>query len=229
MTKLSIKTMLSIGTLLLALAPLAASAVVIDFDDLDEGFLGNPWSHMGVTMHSVNNVSGVFPSGDTFEPQLNQECIIETADLFYSEFPDFGSPSNALTFGTTYIPGENLSLGPLSTVTMDLENPANSLSLDIGFYENGPWGGIIYHLDAYYDGSVVASNSFTIAGNDPEDRDNPTFRNFAVSGAVFDQVILYATYGGDYSMPRALIDNLMIDTPVSVNSKSLDSLKAMYK
>jgi hypothetical protein len=229
MTKLWMKSILSIGTFLLVLAPLAASAFVIDFDELGEGFLGNPWSHMGVTMHSINNVSGVFPDGSTFDPQIDHECVIEQADYFYAEFPEFGSQFNALTFGIIFMPGGNLSLGPLSTVTMDLDVPASSLSFDIGYYEEGPWGGIVYHLDAYFQGSVVASNSFTIAGSDPDARDNPTFRNFGVSGAVFDQVILYATYGGDYSMPRALIDNLVIDGPVSNESQTLDSLKALYR
>ena len=229
MTKLTQKFMLVLSALFLAMVPLAASAATIDFEDLGEGFLGIPWTYEGVTFHSLNNVPGVFPDGSSFEAEDGHQCIVETATYFYDEFPGFGSQANALTFGGYFIPGDNLTIGPLATVTMDLEFPATSLSFDLGYYENGPWGGIVYHLDAYYAGSLVASNSFTIAGNDPEGRDNPTFRNFGVSGAAFDQVVFYATYGADYSMPRAMIDNLTIDAPVATEAQTLDNLKALYR
>ncbi len=229
MTKLTMKSLLLLSTLFLAVVPLAATAAMIDFEDLDEGFLGSPWTYQGVTMHSVNNVSGVFPDGSTFEAEEGHQCIVETATYFYGEFPGFGSATNALTFGGNFIPGDNLSLGPLATVTMDLDAPATSLSFDLGYYENGPWGGIVYHLDAYFQGSMVGSNEFTIAGNDPEGRDNPTFRNFGIFGVVFDQVVLYATYGTEYSLPRALIDNLTIDAPVAAETQTLDQLKALYR
>jgi hypothetical protein len=52
-----------------------------------------------------------------------------------------------------------------------------------------------------------------------------------VSGPIFDQLHLYATYGSEYSMPRAIIDDLTIDfvgaTPVS--ESTWGQVKSMYR
>mgnify|MGYP000864643416 CR=1 FL=1 len=197
------------GALILGLAGTArAETIVIDYEDLAEGSLGDPLLHQGVTYHDLNTVSGVFPNGETFDPQPQDEFILENAGLFYNDFPGYGSPVNALTFGIAFIPGENLTIGALSTVTMDLPAPATSASLDLAYYENGVWGGIVYHLDALHEGQVVASDSFTISDNGG--RDNPAASSLEVSGVLFDQLHLYATFGADYSMPRGMIDDLTI-------------------
>ncbi len=191
----------------LFLAPtLVAQDLVLDFEDLDEGFHGIPFEHQGVTFSDLNSVSGVFPNGDTFGPQEFDECIIEDATLWYNDFPGWGSPVNVLTFGTAYIPGENLSLGRLSNVTLDLPQVANSVSFDLGYYENGPWGGIEFHVDAIARGEVVGSQSFMI--KDGGGRDNGAAYSFMIDRVEFDQVKIYAMYGEDYSLPRAIIDNL---------------------
>jgi hypothetical protein len=204
-----------------ASAPAArANTIVIDYEDLTEGPQGDPFSHMGVTYHDLNNVSGVFPDGSTFGPQPDDEFILENAGAFYVDFPQYGSPVNALTFGIAYVPGDNLTIGPLSTVTMDLHGLVTEASLDIAFYENGPWGGIEFHLDGILGGQVVASTSYLIS--DLGGRDNPTFTTLSISGAAFDQLHLYATYGQDYSMPRGMIDDLTLTyedgTPVAATS-----------
>ncbi len=206
---------------LLAAAPAAlATTVVIDYEDLTEGPLGDPLTHMGVTYHDLNGVSGVFPDGSTFEPQPGDEFILENAGLFYDAFPDYGSPVNALTFGIAYVPGENLTIGPLSTVTMDLAGPATEATLDLAYYENGPWGGIEFHLDAINGGQVVATTSFVIS--DLGGRDNPAATRLTVTGPAFTQLQLYATFGGEYSMPRAMIDDLTLNyedsTPVAATT-----------
>ena len=133
-----------------------------------------------------------------------------------------------LTFGNSYIPGDNLSIGPLATVTLDLPEIALEASLDLGYYENGPWAGIVYHLDALLAGVVVASDELTIAGG--SDRDNPTWATLAVSGASFDQLHLYATYDGQYSMPRGLIDDLtlVLDT-VDSETETWSRLKQLFE
>jgi len=188
---------------------------VSDYDDLSEDFYGESFHYNGVTYMDVNNVAGVFPDGSPFDAGggvdgLGTELIIENAALLYNDFPDFGSPDNVLTFGTSYVVGDNLSLGALSTVTMQLDEVADAASLEIGFFENGPWGGIVYHLDAFMGGSVVASDSFTIS--DLGGRDNIAFSTLSVGGAEFDSLRLYATFGDDFSGPRAIIDNLTINT-----------------
>ncbi len=185
-----------------------AQPTVIDFEDLVEGPQGIPFVHQGITWYDLNNVSGVFPGGDPFGPQPYDQAIVEDATLFYFDFPEYGSPVNALTFGTSWIPGESLSLGRLSTVTLDLDAPAVGLALDIGYYEDGPWGGIVYHLDALAGTTVVASDSFILS--DGGGRDNLAVSRLAVAGPPFDHVQIYATYGAEYSMPRALIDDLTI-------------------
>ncbi len=214
----------------LALAPVVrATPVVIDYEDLTEGFLGDPLTHHGVTYHDLNTVGGVFPDGSTFDPQPDDQFIIENAAVFYLDFPDYGSPVNSLTFGIAYVPGDNLSIGELSTVTMDLPEAATSASFDLGYYENGPWGGIVFHLDAIDQGQVVASDSFTIS--DLGGRDNPAARTLSVSGPAFTQLHFYATYGSDYSMPRAMIDDLTIEYAggTAARNTTWGKLKNLYR
>lgn len=185
-----------------------AESIVIDYEDLTEGSQGDPLTHMGVTYHDLNTVSGVFPSGETFDPAPEDELIVEDAGLFYGDFPAYGSPVNSLTFGTAFIPGDNLTIGALSNITIDLGGVATSASFDLGYYENGVWGGIEFHLDALDGGTVVASDSFVIA--DGGGRDNPAAATLSVSGAEFQQLMFYATFGTEYSKPRAMIDDLTL-------------------
>lgn len=191
-----------------------AGTSVSTYDDLSEDFYGESFHYNGVTYSDVNNVAGVFPSGDTFDADgifgLGHQVIVENAALLYNDFPGWGSANNGLTFGTSFVVGDNLSLGALSTVSMALDEVADFASLEIAYYENGPWGGIQYHLDALMGGSVVASDSFSIS--DLGGRDNLAFASLSVDGAVFDSLHLYATYGSEYSGPRALLDNLTINT-----------------
>lgn len=208
---------------------LAGSVVVIDYEDLAEGVQGDPLVHMGITYYDLNNVSGSFPDGSTFEPAPGDEFIVEDAGLFYNDFPGYGSPVNSLTFGIAFIPGENLTIGGLSTVTMDLPAPASSASLDLGYYENGPWGGIEFHLDALSGDQVVGSDSFVISNLGG--RDNPAAATLSVSGVTFDRLHFYATWGDGYSMPRAMIDDLTLDfgDPVPTLESSWGSIKTLYR
>jgi hypothetical protein len=184
--------------------------VFSDYEDLAEGNYGLELTHQGVTYRDVNLVSGQWPNGDTFDvpEDFERNVIIEDSTYFYDDFPDYGSRVNTLTFGMGYIEGPNLSLGPLASVWMDLDELSNAASLDLGFYENGPWGGIEYHLEGLLNDAVVASDSFAIS--DLGGRDNPTWATMSLSGAQFDQLHLYAWYNGTYSMPRGIIDDLMI-------------------
>jgi hypothetical protein len=207
----------------------AGSVVVIDYEDLSEGMQGDPLTHMGVTYYDLNNVSGSFPSGETFEPAPGDEFVIENAGLLYNDFPSYGSPVNALTFGIAFIPGDNLTIGGLSTVTMDLDSPAQAVSLDLAFYENGPWGGIEFLLDALSGDTVVGGDSFSISNLGG--RDNPAVATLSVSGVTFDRLHLYATWGNDYSMPRAMIDDLTLTygDPSPTIESSWGAIKNTYR
>ncbi|HWN81217.1 MAG TPA: hypothetical protein VNM87_03905 [Candidatus Udaeobacter sp.] len=219
--------------LIAALGMIGSSAravtVVIDYEDLTEGMQGDPLTHMGVTYSELNNVSGVFPDGEIFGPQPEDQFVIEDAGLFYGDFPAYGSPVNSLTFGIAFVPGKNLTIGPLATVTMDLANPAIAASLDLGYYENGAWGGIVYHLDALFNGQVVATNNFVISNLGG--RDNPAATTMSVSGALFDQLHLYATFGAEYSMPRGMIDDLTLtfDGATPVGESTWGKVKSLYR
>ncbi len=140
-----------------------AQASISNYDDLTEGSLGTSYRVRGVSYHDVNGIGGVFPDGSTFTPaDVGDQLIIEDATDFYGVHPDYGSSPNSLTFGTSYVVGPNLSLGAMVQVTMDLDTPASAATFDIGYYENGPWGGIEIHLDALDGGIVVASDVLTI-------------------------------------------------------------------
>lgn len=193
---------------LLAAGAAATGQVVTDFEDLAEGAYGIPFTHDGITFRDLNNVSGVFPSGEKFGPQLDDEVIIEDATFFYNDNPGWGSADKTLTFGIAYVPGDNLSLGRVSTVSMDLPETANAVSVDIAYYEDGPWGGIEYHLDAIRDGLVVGTDGFVLS--DLGGRDTTGTRTLAISGVEFDELHLYATFGSEFSMPRVLLDDLTL-------------------
>jgi hypothetical protein len=193
-----------------ALGSTAAQADVFhDYEDLTEGFLGTSLSHAGVTYRDANTVSGFYPDGNPFnDTELGNQFIIENATLFYNDFPGYGSPVNSLTFGSAYIPGTNLTIGALASAWMDLDVPGTAASLDLAYYENGPWGGIEYVLAAVQGSTVVATDSFIIS--DLGGRDNPTYATLSVSGVEFDSLHLYAWLTGAYTAPRGMIAHLSI-------------------
>src|SRR5688572_18702304 len=117
----------------------AMADVFSNYEDLSEGFKGEP-----------------------FGPNDNgRENIIERAVPFYNDFPDYGSPVNTMTFGSSFVVGDNLSIGALASVWMDMPSLSNAASFDIGFYENGPWGGVQWRLEALRNGAVVGSDTIT--------------------------------------------------------------------
>jgi len=203
-----------------------ALAQTSNYDDLTEGFLGTSYSYNGVNYHSVNGVSGVFPDGSTFTPaDGGDQLIIENATYLFNDYPSWGSPSNVMTFGTSYVPGDNLTLGAFAQVTMDLDQVSDSASVEMVFYENGPWGGIVFHLEALSGGSVVDSDSFAIS--DLGGRDNIAFNTLSVGGAPFDSLYMYATYGSDFSLPRLMIDDLTLDPVPAPTTAALLGLGAL--
>ena len=194
---------------LVALGAMAHADLFHDYENLSEGFLGTTYSQDGLVYRDVNNVTGVDLDGSPFGPgDLGDQLVLENATFFYNDFPTYGSPINALTFGNAFVVGDNLSIGALSSVFMDYASLGIAASLDLAFYENGPWGGVEYRLEALRNGNVVASDSFLIA--DGGGRDNATFRTMSVSGAEFDSLHLFAIKNGEFTNPRGMIDNLSI-------------------
>ena len=186
-----------------------AQPSISHYDDLEEDFLGTSYAYNGVTYHDVNGIGGIFPDGSTFTADdVGDQVIIEDATDFYVVHPEWGSSPNAMTFGTSYVPGPNLSIGALVQVTMDLDVPANAASVEIGYYENGPWGRIVIHLDALDAGTVVASDTISIS--DMGGRDNDTVGALSVAAESFDSLKLYATYEDQPSAPRVMIDDLTL-------------------
>ena len=182
---------------------------VSTYDDLAEGFLGTGFAYNGVTYSEANGIGGVFPDGSTFTADdVGDNFIIEEADVFFEIHPDFGSSPNVLTFGTAYVNGPNLSIGAFVRATLDLDTPASAATVELGYYENGPWGGIEIHLDALDGDTVVASDMLTIANGGG--RDNDTVATLSVAGATFNRLKMYATYEGQPSAPRVLIDDLTL-------------------
>jgi hypothetical protein len=201
--------MLAVGAVGVGIMSAAAGAqLVSNYDDLAEGFYGPTFEYNGVTYRDVNGVPGAFPSGETFEADYpGENLIIENATFLYNDFPEWGSAPNALTFGNAFIPGDNLSIGGFSRASMDFDQVMSSVSMDMVFYENGPWGGIVFHLDGLRDGEVVAGTTYTIA--DGGGRDNPATTTLSITGE-FDSVNIYATWGKEYSAPRLMIDDLTL-------------------
>jgi hypothetical protein len=203
-----------------------AFAQFAHFDDETEGFLGTSYNTGGINFFEANNVNGFYPDGQPFTPDdLGTDFIIERAVVVWNDFPDFVSFPNMLTFGTAYVPGDNVSLGALATASMSAFGTFTQGSMDIVYYENGPWGGIEVTLDALSRGSVVGSTSFTVA--DGGGRDNPAAMHLSVDAPLFDTMRIYATLNGDYTTLRAVVDNVnLVPTPGVLSIAGLGLLAA---
>lgn len=198
-----------------------AFAQSANFDLEAEGFHGPSFASGGITFFNSNNVAGHYPDGQPFTADsLGNELIVEDSTFAVVDFPEFLSGPNALTFGNSYIPGPNLSLGALATVSMSVGHLVTGATFDILYYENGPWGGIEVRLEALNNGQVVASNSFVVPGSDG--RDNPAGRHMAIGGVDFDTVRLSSHLNGDYTTLRAIVDNVqLVPAPGSIGVLAL--------
>jgi len=186
-----------------------APAHVTDYDDLVEGFYGDAFDYDGIHYHDCNGLDVVFPGGTSATAaEIGSDFVIENARLFYPDFPGFGSSPNVLTFGRGLIEGDNFSIGAFSRAVMDLATPASAARFDLAYFENGPWGGIVLHLDAMLGDDLVASDRITIS--DLGGRDNIVTGTMHVEAERFDRLRFYATYGDQPSAPRVMIDNLAL-------------------
>jgi len=187
-----------------------ASADVANFDAETEGFMGSTFTTGGITFSDLNSVSGLNPDGSNFVPgEYGTDFIVENAALLFADFPGIGSAPNVLGFGSAFVPGDNLSINIFSTISMTNGQVQDSASLDLIYFENGPWGDIEVHFDALLGGATVASDGFTVANLDG--RDNVTVAHLAISGVAFDELRLYATFAdGTNTVIAGVIDNVTI-------------------
>jgi hypothetical protein len=211
----STRAFILVGTV--AICAPGAAAQLAHFDNETEGFKGETFTSGGITFHSINDVSGFYPDGQPFTPPDNgTQAIIEDSTVAVLQFPAFLSAPNALTFGLAFIPGTNLTIGPLATATMTpVSGPAATAEFDLVYYENGPWGGITVTAEALLGATVVGSTSFVVSDLDPQGRDNPAARHMTVSAAGgFDSVRIYSIKNGNYTTIRGLVDNVTM-TPAA--------------
>ncbi len=209
----------------------AANAQFADFDGETEGFLGETYTTGGVTFFDANNVSGFYPDGQPFDPaELGTDLIIERSVVVWNDFPNYVSLPNTLTFGKAFIPGDNVTVGPLATASMSAPGLFTSGGLDLIYYENGPWGGITVTLDAMLNGQVVGSSSFVVAGDDPNGRDNPAAIHLSVDAPAFDTMRIYSTLNGEYTTIRGLVDNVsFVPAPGALALAGLAGLASMRR
>lgn len=194
---------------LLSAGASAASGQFANFDSETEGFLGETYTSGGITFFDANNVSGFYPDGQPFDPDdLGTELIVEQSDVVWNDFPDYVSFPNTLTFGKAFVPGGNVTIGPLATASMTTPGAYTMGSLDLIYYENGPWIGITVTLDALLNGQVVGTSSFIVAGDDPNGRDNPAAMHLSVMAPAFDTMRISSTLNGEYTTIRGLVDNV---------------------
>lgn len=195
-----------------------------NYDDLAEGGMGTRFKHNGVTYREVNEVHGYWPGpehepfmpGSWLDGGLGNEFLIEDSSYLLNDFPNFASAPNMMTFGAGdwIIAGGNLNIGPLASAWLDLDEVANAASMQLAYYENGPWGGISIHLDAYKDGVKVGGTQLSITSTDPSGRDNVTTNSLSVAGVEFDSLHLYSQLDGEYTAPRVMVDDLRLTAPV---------------
>eukprot|EP00913_Durusdinium_trenchii_P006353 g5965.t1 len=196
----------------LALGALAggAGANVADFDSDTEGFKGTSFTSGGITFFDLNTHAGMNVDGSSFVAgEYGTDLIVERALPLIADFPGQASSPNVLGWGSAFVPGDNLTVNIFSDVAFTTGSVENFVSLDMFYYENGPWGGIELHLDAMLGGSVVASDGFTIANGGG--RDNITSAALSISGVSFDELRLYATLSdGTFTAMTGVLDNVTI-------------------
>lgn len=201
----------TLATLVVAASSSAALAGgFTSFDSLAEGFVGPTFSDGGITFFDLNNNSGINPDGSNFGPgDYGTDFIIENATFAVNDFPGFLSGPNALSFGSAFVPGDNLSINILSTFSMTTGQVENSADLDLVYYENGPWGGIELHLRALLNGSIVGEDVIVIS--DLGGRDNPTGAHMSISGVDFDTLVFTAEFAnGTATAFAGIFDNVNI-------------------
>lgn len=187
-----------------------AGANVADFDAETEGFKGSSFTSGGITFFDLNTHSGMNVDGSSFMAgDYGTNLIVERAILLANDFPGQVSSPNVLGWGNAFVPGDSLTVNIFSDLKMTTGAVENSVSFDMFYYENGPWGGIELHLDALLDGSVVASDGFTIANGGG--RDNITSTTLSIDGVSFDELRLYATLSdGTFTAMTGVLDNVSI-------------------
>ncbi len=200
---------LMMGLALGALAG-AASADLANFDSDSEGFKGSSFTSGGITFFDLNTHSGMNVDGSSFVAgDYGTDLIVERALTLAGDFPGQVSSPNVMGWGNAFVPGDNLTINIFSDVAMTTGSVENFVSLDMFYYENGPWGGIELHFDALLGGSVVATDGFTIANGGG--RDNITSTTLSISGVSFDELRLYATLSdGTFTAMTGVIDNVSI-------------------
>ncbi|GAB4385541.1 MAG: hypothetical protein Kow0022_11800 [Phycisphaerales bacterium] len=196
-----------------AIAALSSAALAdgfTNFDSLTEGFMGSSFTDGGITFFDLNNDTGINPDGSSFGPgDYGTDFIIENATLAVNDFPAYLSGPNALSFGTAFVPGDNLSINVVSTFSMTTGSIANAADMDLVYYENGPWGGIHLNLYALLNGSIVGQDTIVIS--DLGGRDNPVGGHLSISGVSFDTLVFNAQFANGTSTAFAgIVDNVRI-------------------
>jgi len=192
----------------------SASAQSANFDGETEGFLGTNVTVTGVTIWDVNQNSGINPDGSTFGPgDYGDQVVIEDANLLANDFPEV-SPDNVLSFGGSFINGDNLTINLMSQVFMSPKTTVNYFAADLFYYENGPWGGIEVIVEGQAGGVPVVTQTFVIS--DLGGRDNVTHRRVELSGVSFDTVRIYSEMpDGTETVFATVMDNVTFESPVT--------------
>jgi hypothetical protein len=194
-----------------ALIP-SAAAQSTNFDSFEEGFYGQSFAFDGITVFDVNNVSGVNPDGQPFDPEdIGTEVIIEDSTFLLNDYPEAGSLPNMLTFGSAYVNGPNLSLGALATASFTTGVQATSASFTLTYYDEYVWDGIEVTLDALLGGEIVSTQSFTIVGKEEGEREIIDVKPMAVSGITFDTLRIHASLNGQNTTFRAMVDDMAFE------------------
>lgn len=194
---------------MMAALAMPAMGQFADFEGDFEGFHGDTFTTGGITFFDCNNVNGFYPDGQPFDPdELGTQYIVERSVPLFNDFPGAGSPFNALTFGTSFIGGDNLTIGPLAMAHFTAPGVFNHARFDLFFYENGPWGGIEVVIEAVRNTQVVGSQSFIVAGDDPQARDNPAHREIVLDGVNFDTVRVFARNADGFTTIRGMFDDV---------------------
>ena len=205
------KTQTLIG--IAALATLSATSFAAGYTGFEtprEGFMGSSFTDGGITFFGLNNDSGLNPDGSTYVPgEYGTDFIVENATLAINDFPDTLSGTNALSWGSNFIAGDNLSVNIVSPFSMSTNQTETDAWFDILYFENGPWGGIIIELLAFNRGDLVNSDSITIS--DLGGRDNLIGDQLGVFGVEFDSLTVNARFAdGTSTVFAGLIDNVNI-------------------
>jgi hypothetical protein len=179
-------------------------AAIATFDSFSEGFSGTTITDGGITFFGLN---------PGFPEQLSDTFYIDSTTEEYLG-SSFSAP-NFLTVGG-FASGSEPSFGAFSSAQITTGEVQNTASLEVFSLLFSPSNNILT-LEAFLDGSLVASDSAALADFELIGTSDLLRNTLTISGVEFNELRLSASGPDDESIAFIGIDNVRVSVPEPVS------------